>query len=130
MQMSNSEILVSYNTAADKKAQIGILADLNLCSKNKIIDILHDCKADVDLRWKTPEKTRQKKQKPEAKSDSSPLKFTPVADIPDLKVLTTMTVDGKPIAGFSVTRFYAPDGTPVGAEKIDLITTKEEEPNA
>lgn len=125
MQMTNSEILVSYNTAADKKAQIGILADLNLCSKNKIIDILHDCKADVDLRWKTPEKTRQKKQKA-----SSPLKFTPVADIPDLKVLTTMTVDGKPIAGFSVTRFYAPDGTPVGAEKIDLITTKEEETNA
>ena len=125
MQMTNNEILVSYNTAADKKAQIGILADLNLCSKNKIIDILHDCKADVDLRWKTPEKTRQKKQK-----DSSPLKFTPVADIPDRKVLTTMTVDGKPIAGFSVTRFYAPDGTPVGAEKIDLITTKEEETNA
>ena len=125
MQMTNSEILASYNTAADKKAQIGILADLNLCSKNKIIDILHDCKADVDLRWKTPEKTRQKKQKP----DSSPLKFTPVADLPDLKVLTTMTVNGKPIAGFSVTRFYAPDGTPVGAEKIDLIT-KEEETNA
>lgn len=128
MQMTNNEILVSYNTAADKKAQIGILADLNLCSKNKIIDILHDCKADVDLRWKTPEKTRQKKQK--ASTGSSPLKFTPVADIPDLKVLTTMTVDGKPIAGFSVTRFYAPDGTPVGAEKIDLITTKEEETNA
>ena len=40
MQMTNEEILKSYNEAKHKGQQIGILADLNVCPKEVIIDIL------------------------------------------------------------------------------------------
>lgn len=36
MVMSENEIKRDYNAAKDKEAQIGILADLNLCSKEEI----------------------------------------------------------------------------------------------
>lgn len=40
MQMSDEEIRRNYRAAANKQLQIGILADLNLCSKEKIKRIL------------------------------------------------------------------------------------------
>ena len=40
MQMTDSEIIRNYNQAKDKKLQVGILADLNCCSKDKIEQIL------------------------------------------------------------------------------------------
>lgn len=40
MQMTNEEIVRSYNEAKHKGQQIGILADLNVCPKEVIIDIL------------------------------------------------------------------------------------------
>ena len=42
MQMSNADIVKMYREAKDKKAQIEILADLNACGKEKILDILKD----------------------------------------------------------------------------------------
>lgn len=42
MVMSNEEIKREYNEAKDKKKQIGILAELNCCSKEEIKDILDD----------------------------------------------------------------------------------------
>ena len=40
MEMSQGDIVRSYRGAADKKAQVKILADLNVCSQREIIDIL------------------------------------------------------------------------------------------
>jgi hypothetical protein len=40
MQMTDSEIIRNYNQAKDKKIQIGILADLNCCTQDKIEQIL------------------------------------------------------------------------------------------
>ena len=40
MQMTNEEIVRSYNEAKHKGHQIEVLSDLNVCSKEMIIDIL------------------------------------------------------------------------------------------
>lgn len=40
MQMTNEEIVKSYNEANHKGQQIGVLADINVCPKEVIIDIL------------------------------------------------------------------------------------------
>ena len=40
MQMNDDEIVKMYREAEDKKAQITILADLNVCEKEDIIKIL------------------------------------------------------------------------------------------
>lgn len=40
MQMTNEEIVRSYREAKHKKEQVGILADLNACTRGQIIDIL------------------------------------------------------------------------------------------
>ena len=40
--MTNEEILRDYRLAKAPLKQIGILADLNQCSKQKIIDILRE----------------------------------------------------------------------------------------
>lgn len=40
MQMNNAEIVKMYREAKDKKAQITILAELNVCDKEDIIKIL------------------------------------------------------------------------------------------
>lgn len=40
MEMSNFEIVRSFKEAADKKAQLQVLADLNVCSVDKIRTIL------------------------------------------------------------------------------------------
>lgn len=42
MQMTPGEILLSYREAKFKKKQIGILAELNLCDRKVIIQILLD----------------------------------------------------------------------------------------
>lgn len=39
--MSDNEIVRTYNEARNKKTQIKILSDLNLCSYNDIVDILN-----------------------------------------------------------------------------------------
>lgn len=40
MQMTNEEIVRSYKEAKHKKEQVGILAELNTCTRDQIIDIL------------------------------------------------------------------------------------------
>ena len=40
MTMSDADIVKEYREAKDKKAQIGILADLNTCSRDEIKEIL------------------------------------------------------------------------------------------
>lgn len=50
MTMSNEEIAREYRTAGDKKKQIGILADLNCCTKQEIAQILTEQGEKVDGR--------------------------------------------------------------------------------
>lgn len=45
--MTNDEIFSSYRDAADRKMQIRILADLNLCTANRIIEVLRGCGVEV-----------------------------------------------------------------------------------
>ena len=42
MQMSNADIVKMYRESKDKKAQVEILADLNVCEKETIIKILKE----------------------------------------------------------------------------------------
>lgn len=50
-RMSDDEIRRNYRLAKDKRKQIGILADLNCCSKNKIIEILGLENSKVKGKW-------------------------------------------------------------------------------
>lgn len=62
--MSAQEIKTSYMQAANRKAQIGVLADLNACSKQDIKDVLKAIGAPVDdekyHKWTTLEDARLK----------------------------------------------------------------------
>ncbi len=42
--MEKDEIVTMYRDAKDKKKQVEILADLNLCSQTEILDILAQAK--------------------------------------------------------------------------------------
>ena len=44
--MSKEEIKRDYHAAKDKNKQIGILADMNLCTKKEIKDIIEDKEKD------------------------------------------------------------------------------------
>ena len=58
MEMKPSEILQSYENAQYKTKQIGVLAELNACSKDEITDILKEMGAEL------PKKKYQKKEEP------------------------------------------------------------------
>lgn len=60
MQMSNEEIVVSYRTAASPAKQIGVLAELNTCSREEIREILTAAGEPVPAKRtrKTVEKTK------------------------------------------------------------------------
>ena len=64
MQMTTEEIIRSYTTAKDKSKQIGILADLNGCDKEKIRAIL------ISKGCQMPTKGRPKKETTEKKIES------------------------------------------------------------
>jgi len=59
--MTNEEIARDYRLAKDKNAQVGILAELNGCRKEDIIDILIDEEAISGIKKKKekPEKTKK-----------------------------------------------------------------------
>lgn len=46
MQMTNEEILRSYRQAMFPRKQLTILAELNLCSRSRIVEILIECGVD------------------------------------------------------------------------------------
>lgn len=65
MQMSESEICFNFKQAKNQNEQIGILAELNACSVEKILDILQagGCISDIrapvgKIKW-TPELDKQ-----------------------------------------------------------------------
>ncbi|SCY04113.1 hypothetical protein [Butyrivibrio sp. INlla14] len=64
MEMKPSEILQSYENAQYKTKQIGILAELNACSKEEITEILKEMGAELLKRkyQKKEEKEPEKKE--------------------------------------------------------------------
>lgn len=79
MTMTKEEILRDYKTAKDPRAQVKILADLNLCKSEDIITILKEMGEDGrqfnGLIQKKPKKPNEDKPKPAPeKSTKAPAK--------------------------------------------------------
>ena len=51
LHMTVGEIVTSYRQAANQKQQIGVLADLNACTKTDIRRILEDAGVDADSTY-------------------------------------------------------------------------------
>ena len=106
------DLLTAYRTAADKKKQIKILAELNAVPIEEIIRRLEAAGEKVDKRGLTNPKKKQ--------AAASQITLS------GLEWLANVTVNGRPIVGYTIVRHYQLDGTPVGTECIDLIIDKEE----
>ena len=67
MEMKPSEILASYKNASSKTSQIVILAELNACTRDEIIEILEQMGESVPkrkyTRKKEPENTEPERKK-------------------------------------------------------------------
>jgi len=70
--MDKGEIVREYRAAKDKKKELGVLADLNECSKAEIAEILVEGGEKVDKRWfREPPKKKQWQTAEEIESASS-----------------------------------------------------------
>lgn len=79
MTMAAEEIVREYREARNKKAQIKILADLNLCTKDEIIEVLRSKGVEI------PEKKTKQKPDVTQKSDvaaGAPVEKEPVKEAP------------------------------------------------
>lgn len=56
LPMTPGEIVASYRQAANKNNQIGVLADLNVCSKAEIVDVLTEQGVEIKKRTGRPRK--------------------------------------------------------------------------
>lgn len=64
MTMTNEEIVRDYKAAKAPQKQIGILADLNACSKKEIVEILREAGCELPAYYtkkpkETPEQTKE-----------------------------------------------------------------------
>lgn len=109
------DLLTAYRTAADKKKQIKILAELNAVPVEEIIRRLEAAGEKVDKRGLTNPKKKQAAAPQITHSTPSGLEW-----------LANVTVNGRPIVGYTIVRHYQLDGTPVGTECIDLIIDRED----
>lgn len=64
MEMSHGEIVLSYKRAQNRRMQVGILADLNQCSKKEIESILMAAGEEVP-KGRTKKAVKEKKEIPE-----------------------------------------------------------------
>lgn len=64
MEMSHGEIVLSYKRAQNRRMQVGILADLNQCSKKEIESILLAAGEEVP-KGRTKKAVKEKKESPE-----------------------------------------------------------------
>ena len=73
LQMPVEENVRDYREAADKVKQIGILADLNLCKKKQIAELLREQGETVDGRFFWGKKTATAGETPSVGCADSPL---------------------------------------------------------
>lgn len=111
MMMSNGEIVMSYRLAKNKKAQIGILADLNCCRRKEIVDILEqkgELKSREDKGMETKAKTtktktnvRQQASKPKTEPIPESVSKALMNRIDQLdEIIQEATTEYKEIVGF------------------------------
>ena len=63
MEMTKGDILKSYEEAKDKRAQVRILAELNLTSQERIVEILREQGVDGRaFNWMHPSRAKDKKK--------------------------------------------------------------------
>lgn len=79
MEMKPSEILQSYENAQYKTKQIGILAELNACSKDEITEILKEMGAEL------PKRKYQKKEEPEKEPEKKEWEEPELKALPEPK---------------------------------------------
>lgn len=89
LQMTPEEIVRSYREAKDKAAQVGILADLNLCPKEMICKILVEGGVDHrqlprPRRKKPPTHTEGERMKEEKKKEDAERRAAEAAEIGDV----------------------------------------------
>ena len=112
MQMTVEEIIRNYIQAKDKSKQIGILADLNGCDKEKIRSILRT--RGVEL----PTKGRPKKEQEIIKTDSSYDKMSKTVTI---KNLNTGEVITKPLDELVVKKDKLTETKPILPAAVKLL---------
>lgn len=107
MQMSEEEIVIDYKQAKNKKAQVEILADLNACSKEQIIEILKrngisskelprerkKAVAEPEQKEVKQEAVKEKEDKPMVNTEESP--FDPLQFILDSIVSESIILQGE-----------------------------------
>jgi len=78
MEMTNEEIVYRYRNAAQRNQQIQILAELNLCERETIVQILEDAGEEV------PKRKYNKKKKAEPKEEKAiePIKLPEIIEKP------------------------------------------------
>lgn len=72
MQMTNEEIAVSYRDAKDRTAQLSILAELNNCTVDRIVDELKTAGADMRELGPRVRTIEQRKGKSKGQSKGQP----------------------------------------------------------
>ena len=78
MEMTKGDILKSYEEAKDKRAQVRILAQLNLPSQEHIVEILREQGVDGRaFQWLHPSRAKGKKEKAEHLIAPGPKPETP-----------------------------------------------------
>lgn len=78
MVMTNDEIVADYRAAKNRIKQIGILAEQNLCSKQKICEVLEECGEKIPGNFRTKPKAKavtpdKPKDEPKPKPKRSPI---------------------------------------------------------
>ena len=85
--MSTEEILYSYHNAACRTKQIGILADLNACSRDEITRILEENGEDIPKRKyskrKKPVQQVEQKEEPAAEPEKAVEHIMAAGAVPD-----------------------------------------------
>lgn len=85
MQMTTEEIIRNYTEAKDKSKQIGILADLNGCDKEKIRSILRTKGVPLPTKGRPKKETSTRKTSTKTKEPTSTVKKVTWPK-PDLKI--------------------------------------------
>lgn len=89
MVMSKDEIVVRYRQAKEPAKQIGILADLNCCTKEEIVEILREAGYKIKgyKKIETPEAAMQQPETPEEpKLTALPRKQLALEDALDIMI--------------------------------------------
>jgi len=125
MTMSNEEIIRSYTQSKDQRKQIGILADLNGCDKEKIRSILIHHGVKLPTPGRPKKEIKEAQEKIEKKREAAVVKKAPEA-VPETKKEVKPTVPTKPTLPMSVETALEKRIEEIDVEIFELNFEKEE----